>query len=118
MQVCAIVYKANRLSARISESCIYCIPHCSLLPDNEGLEVCLCASGLCLSSCCVSNEKSAAGSTVPKSVLLHVCLCCSSVPETTFDLHGDVHSGAALPTSKVTHVHTAVQFRLYFCPGQ
>nr|CAG5927838.1 unnamed protein product [Menidia menidia] len=25
-----------------------------------------------------------------------------SVPETTFDLHGDVHSGAALPTSKVT----------------
>uniref|UniRef100_A0A3B4TJ94 Afadin n=1 Tax=Seriola dumerili TaxID=41447 RepID=A0A3B4TJ94_SERDU len=24
-----------------------------------------------------------------------------SVPETTFDLHGDVHSGAALPTSKV-----------------
>ncbi|KAG7219096.1 hypothetical protein INR49_019303 [Caranx melampygus] len=23
-----------------------------------------------------------------------------SVPETTFDLHGDVHSGAALPTSK------------------
>uniref|UniRef100_A0A8C3AUC2 Afadin n=1 Tax=Cyclopterus lumpus TaxID=8103 RepID=A0A8C3AUC2_CYCLU len=28
-----------------------------------------------------------------------------SVPETTFDLHGDVHSGAALPTSKVTHAH-------------
>uniref|UniRef100_A0A7N6AA21 Afadin n=1 Tax=Anabas testudineus TaxID=64144 RepID=A0A7N6AA21_ANATE len=25
-----------------------------------------------------------------------------SVPETTFDLHGDVHSGAALPTSKNT----------------
>uniref|UniRef100_A0A8C4EI51 Afadin n=1 Tax=Dicentrarchus labrax TaxID=13489 RepID=A0A8C4EI51_DICLA len=30
-----------------------------------------------------------------------------SVPETTFDLHGDVHSGAALPTSKVTHTHDA-----------
>uniref|UniRef100_A0A667YMR6 Afadin n=1 Tax=Myripristis murdjan TaxID=586833 RepID=A0A667YMR6_9TELE len=29
-----------------------------------------------------------------------------SVPETTFDLHGDIHSGAALPTSKVTHTHT------------
>uniref|UniRef100_A0A7N6B457 Afadin, adherens junction formation factor a n=1 Tax=Anabas testudineus TaxID=64144 RepID=A0A7N6B457_ANATE len=29
-----------------------------------------------------------------------------SVPETTFDLHGDVHSGAALPTSKVTHILT------------
>uniref|UniRef100_A0A8D3DQD0 Afadin n=1 Tax=Scophthalmus maximus TaxID=52904 RepID=A0A8D3DQD0_SCOMX len=31
-----------------------------------------------------------------------------SVPETTFDLHGDVHSGAALPTSKVTRtrIHT------------
>uniref|UniRef100_A0A3Q1C9Z1 Afadin, adherens junction formation factor a n=1 Tax=Amphiprion ocellaris TaxID=80972 RepID=A0A3Q1C9Z1_AMPOC len=31
-----------------------------------------------------------------------------SVPETTFDLHGDVHSGAALPTSKVTHSLTFV----------
>uniref|UniRef100_A0A8D3CJD1 Afadin, adherens junction formation factor a n=1 Tax=Scophthalmus maximus TaxID=52904 RepID=A0A8D3CJD1_SCOMX len=32
----------------------------------------------------------------------------SGVPETTFDLHGDVHSGAALPTSKVTRtrIHT------------
>uniref|UniRef100_A0A4W6EQK0 Afadin, adherens junction formation factor n=1 Tax=Lates calcarifer TaxID=8187 RepID=A0A4W6EQK0_LATCA len=29
-----------------------------------------------------------------------------SVPETTFDLHGDVHSGAALPTSKVSNTHT------------
>uniref|UniRef100_A0A3B4ZAR1 Afadin n=1 Tax=Stegastes partitus TaxID=144197 RepID=A0A3B4ZAR1_9TELE len=29
-----------------------------------------------------------------------------SVPETTFDLHGDIHSGAALPTSKVTRSHT------------
>uniref|UniRef100_A0A672QET4 Afadin n=1 Tax=Sinocyclocheilus grahami TaxID=75366 RepID=A0A672QET4_SINGR len=27
-----------------------------------------------------------------------------SVPETTFDLHGDVHSGSALPTSKVPHL--------------
>uniref|UniRef100_A0A673IQU0 Afadin n=1 Tax=Sinocyclocheilus rhinocerous TaxID=307959 RepID=A0A673IQU0_9TELE len=27
----------------------------------------------------------------------------SGVPETTFDLHGDFHSGSALPTSKVSH---------------
>uniref|UniRef100_A0A671V579 Afadin n=1 Tax=Sparus aurata TaxID=8175 RepID=A0A671V579_SPAAU len=41
-----------------------------------------------------------------------------SVPETTFDLHGDVHSGAALPTSKVTHSQTqrAFTFLLYLYP--
>uniref|UniRef100_A0AAX7VJ78 Afadin n=1 Tax=Astatotilapia calliptera TaxID=8154 RepID=A0AAX7VJ78_ASTCA len=32
-----------------------------------------------------------------------------SVPETTFDLHGDVHSGGALPTSKVTHTCTQTE---------
>lgn len=26
-----------------------------------------------------------------------------SVPETTFDLHGDIHSGSAIPTSKVSY---------------
>uniref|UniRef100_A0A669B7R7 Afadin n=1 Tax=Oreochromis niloticus TaxID=8128 RepID=A0A669B7R7_ORENI len=42
-----------------------------------------------------------------------------SVPETTFDLHGDVHSGGALPTSKVTHTCTQTEkdtpthFRVY-----
>uniref|UniRef100_A0A3Q2X491 Afadin, adherens junction formation factor a n=1 Tax=Haplochromis burtoni TaxID=8153 RepID=A0A3Q2X491_HAPBU len=42
-----------------------------------------------------------------------------SVPETTFDLHGDVHSGGALPTSKVTHTctqtekETPTHFRVY-----
>uniref|UniRef100_A0A667YV20 Afadin n=1 Tax=Myripristis murdjan TaxID=586833 RepID=A0A667YV20_9TELE len=36
----------------------------------------------------------------------HSPLISSTVPETTFDLHGDIHSGAALPTSKVTHTHT------------
>uniref|UniRef100_A0A671V571 Afadin n=1 Tax=Sparus aurata TaxID=8175 RepID=A0A671V571_SPAAU len=43
-----------------------------------------------------------------------------SVPETTFDLHGDVHSGAALPTSKVTHSQTqrAFTFLLYLYPVQ
>uniref|UniRef100_A0A8C2EM47 Afadin n=1 Tax=Cyprinus carpio TaxID=7962 RepID=A0A8C2EM47_CYPCA len=30
-----------------------------------------------------------------------------SVPETTFDLHGDVHGGSALPTSKVSHLPAA-----------
>uniref|UniRef100_A0A8C1KS05 Afadin n=1 Tax=Cyprinus carpio TaxID=7962 RepID=A0A8C1KS05_CYPCA len=30
-----------------------------------------------------------------------------SVPETTFDLHGDVHGGSALPTSKVPHLPAA-----------
>lgn len=33
-----------------------------------------------------------------------------SVPETTFDLHGDIHSGAALPTSKVTNAHKHTSF--------
>uniref|UniRef100_A0A7N8Y423 Afadin n=1 Tax=Mastacembelus armatus TaxID=205130 RepID=A0A7N8Y423_9TELE len=33
-----------------------------------------------------------------------------SVPETTFDLHGDVHSGAALPTSKVTRTQRCYCF--------
>uniref|UniRef100_A0A3Q2NZX5 Afadin, adherens junction formation factor n=1 Tax=Fundulus heteroclitus TaxID=8078 RepID=A0A3Q2NZX5_FUNHE len=33
-----------------------------------------------------------------------------SVPETTFDLRGDVHSGAALPTSKVLNIYPSRKY--------
>ncbi len=36
--------------------------------------------------------------------LFCVSLHLRSVAETTFDLHGDLHSGSALPTSKVPHL--------------
>lgn len=80
--------------------------------------VCLDYAGALAAS---ANEKSAVGggtsgahslkSSPASCVCVCVCLCrrSSSVPETTFDLHGDVHSGAALPTSKVTHAR-----RCYF----
>lgn len=106
------------LSAHVSESCVCRIPRSPLLPGNGGwggLGVCesACAWIMWESSSCrlmrsrQRRRQQQRRRTIPKSASLpHVCLRrSSSVPETTFDLHGDVHSGAALPTSKVTHVH-------------